>query len=699
MYNVNLFGDFFSKKPVDFTLGEVVDMIRSDEKLKACTESYRLTSNKTFKESCPAFAVACLFEGGKGQRDVKAFTGLSLVDLDHVIAGSEPLTPADTSRLAQLKDKICADPHTLMCYITASGRGLRIIYAYETSNMLSLSALKKYYVHAFEIGNEYYAQLLEGMLGEPPDGKCKNFTRLSGMAHDPDVFFRPEATPFSLTEIYHKKENEKANRLATMRHNRIQDYYDRIVAPQLAKEGIVYAPGHHNEYVMRVGYMMADKRYNGSTVIEWAKATFSDYEDTESVIRSCLDQNKKTEKKAWAAVDDIKLYLQSHIKLRFNTVTQRVENKLDDGTWENINDRLVNTLWTDMSASMNACINDIFRIINASFVPSFDPFLTYLESLPQWHEGDHDHIADLAATIELRGEKHGQCDDENGFSFYTSLKKWLVAMVSSWIHPEVVNNVILVLIGEQGTYKTTWFVHLMPPELRQYFYTKTNANRMTRDDLLTLAQYGLVCCEELDTMTPSELNQLKAVVTMPSIDERAAYAHFHEHRPHMASFCGTGNNLHFLCDTSGNRRWLPFEIKSILSPLEHPHNYEGIYAQAYALAKSGYRYWFSQEEVKAINRHNKKFEAPRLETELVQLYFRKPLDNEVGIFMTAARALQLIGAGITQKLSGVAVGRAFSELGFKRVRNHQARGYLVVERTAEEIRMYQCQQATNSEQD
>ena len=30
-------------------------------------------------------------------------------------------------------------------------------------------------------------------------------------------------------------------------------------------------------------------------------------------------------------------------------------------------------------------------------------------------------------------------------------------------------------------------------------------------------------------------------VTMPSIDERAAYAHYHEHRPHIASFCGTGN--------------------------------------------------------------------------------------------------------------------------------------------------------------
>ena len=151
-------------------------------------------------------------------------------------------------------------------------------------------------------------------------------------------------------------------------------------------------------------------------------------------------------------------------------------------------------------------------------------------------------------------------------AFRFSLKKWLVAMVAAWISPDVVNNVILVLIGEQGAYKTTWFNYLLPPELKHYFYTKTNANRMSKDDLLTLTQYALVCCEELDTMRPAELNQLKATITMTSIDERAAYAYYHEHRKHIASFCGTGNNPQFLSDPTGNRRWLPFEVESIVSP-------------------------------------------------------------------------------------------------------------------------------------
>ena len=87
--------------------------------------------------------------------------------------------------------------------------------------------------------------------------------------------------------------------------------------------------------------------------------------------------------------------------------------------------------------------------------------------------------------------------EEVQMRFAEYLTKWLVGMVAGWVDDSVVNNVILVLIGEQGSYKTTWFNYLLPPELRSYFYTKTNANRMGRDDLLTLAQYGLVCCEEL----------------------------------------------------------------------------------------------------------------------------------------------------------------------------------------------------------
>ena len=387
-----------------------------------------------------------------------------------------------------------------------------------------------------------------------------------------------------------------------------------------------------------------------------------------------------------ATVEDIQNFIMDRILLRHNVITRRVEYLLPSSyeregmDWQPIGDRVVNTLWSELSAMKVVRAQDIYRVLESDFVPEFNPFTFYLEHLPPWDGGDY--ILAMSVSVSVKGEVEEQ------MLFAQYLKKWLVGMVAGWIDPQVVNNVILVLIGEQGSYKTTWFNHLLPPELRQYFYTKTNANRMGRDDLLTLAQYGLVCCEELDTMRPSELNQLKAAVTMPFIDERAAYAHFHEHRNHIASFCGTGNNMQFLSDPTGNRRWLPFEVVSIDSPREHPFEYEGIYAQAYALYKQGFQFWFSKAEIERLAEHNRQFETPRLESELVDVYFRRPQGQESGEYMPVSRALQIIGGNTVQQLSAVRLGRAFMEQGFRQVRQAHSRGYVVVRRSAEEIQVH-----------
>lgn len=756
MNNVSSFENFTSKRPVSLTLDAIANFMRCDQRLESLTKAYRQTGSKHIKMETPLFAVACFFDGGKGKEHIRGLTGLSMVDFDHI----SPSGPLKEDELSALRSKIAGDPHTVMCYTTISGNGLRIIFRYEQPQSKTDGVgdhVFEQYKAAFYAGNAYY----EKLLGMKADMQCKNITRLSGIAHDPDVFFRDpdKAEAFTLDEVaaaasQHAKESKEEKQM-----KRIQTYYDSLVAPMLARKGYKFQPSCHNDYVMRVGYMLAERRFSKKVVVRWALRMFgADYSGTEQVINSCFASSSSRGRDGGragkdnantASVDEIKAFLDGRVRLRYNVITSRVEclltgentnnslsglntnltndtnNSLEVNTnltcpqWQPISDRIVNTLWSQMSSVLRVNIQDVYRVIESDYVPAFNPFVEYLESLPEWHEGDHDYIADLAATVKIKGEQEhiespeaaslkgtsqegtsqegtAQEADFSLFTFPYSLKKWLVGMVAGWISEDVVNNVILVFIGEQGAYKTTWFNYLLPPQLKQYFYTKTNANRMTRDDLLTLAQYGLVCCEELDTMRPAELNQLKAAVTMPSIDERAAYAHFHEHRKHIASFCGTGNNVSFLSDPTGNRRWLPFEVESIVSPRDHPFCYEGIYSQALALYKSGFTFWFTKEEIQEQNRHNRKFETPRLEHELVDLYFRKPLEHENSMFMTSSRVLQIIGSGITQKLSATRIGMAFSELGFKRVRYHGIRGYLVMQRTAEEIMAYQKSMAMHA---
>lgn len=713
------------KLPLPGLLEGVANLIRTDEKLAVFTRSYRQTGSKTFKNESQLFAVPCLFEGGKGRSNIRQLTGMSLVDFDHAIGSEERGVKSEESisdgewkafiakELNILKRKAIADPHTLLCYITMSGNGLRVIFTYEIAPEFSgvpkdeeeVKKFEAYYQQAFYAGNAYY----EKLLGAKADMQCKNITRLSGLAHDPEVFLRPqsEVIPFTAEEIstaataYVKQSKEDKQM------QRIQTYFDTLIAPQLAKAKIEFRSGSHNDYVMRVGYKLAERRFSKKVALRWAMQKFGkDYPDTEQVINSCFANASPHGKQGGggdnrgdsktATVEEIKSFLDGHISLRFNEITSRVEYEIpadntDAHRFMPVNDRIVNSLWSQMSTITRVNIQDMYRVIESDYVPVFNPFKEYLNNLSK--PGEQDYIRELAQTVRVKGGEQEQK------LWHLYLKKWLVGMVASWLSEDVVNNVILVLIGEQGAYKTTWFNYLLPPPLKQYFYTKTNANRMSKDDILTLAQYALVCCEELDTMRPAELNQLKAAVTMPSIDERAAYAHYHEHRKHIASFCGTGNNTQFLSDPTGNRRWLPFEVESILSPREHPFHYEGIYAQALSLYTSGFQYWFTKEEIQELNRHNKQFETPHLEHELVDLYFRRPIDSELGEFISVARALQMISNGISQKLSAVNVGRAFSDLGFKRVRTNSCRGFIVVCRTPEEIKAYQHRLLMDAEPD
>ena len=412
---------------------------------------------------------------------------------------------------------------------------------------------------------------------------------------------------------------------------------------------------------------------------------------TKTKSQETQKERKKNWKEVYASVEDIQQFLSDRVLMRYNLVTHQTEvHWLTDfgddlqqiPQWERINDRIENTLWKELSKEKPVRMRDLQYVIGSDYVPAYHPFRFYLEHLLPWTEEQGDNIMELSLSVNVKG------DSDEQFLFAEYLKKWLVAMVASWMDDRVVNNVMLVLIGPQGAYKTTWFAHLLPPQLREYFYTKTNSGMVSKDDLLTLSQYGLMCWEELDSMQLKELNKLKAVMTMPSINERAAYAHYHENRPHLASFCGTGNNVQFLSDPTGTRRWLPFEVENIDSPMSSPFNYEGIYSQAYALYRQGFRYWFDRNEILRLSQHNQQFETARSEHELIDEYFRQPVGIEGGEYLPASVILQLVGGTSMKDINATKLGRALTAMGFESKMTRGIRRYRVVRRSTLEMQQH-----------
>ena len=577
------------------------------------------------------------------------------------------------------------------------------------------------YKLVFIQGNEYYSNLLN----LPYDGQCKNVGRISTIAYDEELYYNPEATPF-IIEPEEKKSvgRPRKGKSEEVRVKRCED----AVLRDLERRGVVYAPGTHNKYISDACYMMNRYGVSESDCTAWALEKFADYQaegnDVASIVRSCYQQTEehgtaklpRRRQSNQATVADIQRFLtESGVRVRYNVITRKreilveglglsVESSLRDVALPDANslnskpstfnqkeltDDHVNSLYCRfcLSTGLTTRPKEFNTIIESDFYPTYNPLHEYLEHLPAW-DGVTDHIDRLASMVHVTG-----CTQDMHNRFF---KKWIVAMVAAWMDESVTNHEILTYIGPQGRYKTTFMTRLLPPVLGEYFATKTFKGRMDKDDRLALTELALIDLEELDVMNASEVNQLKALVTDPSVNLRPVYARYTVRRAHIASFCGTGNNPRFLTDLTGHRRWLPFMIEAIDSPYDHPFDYEGIYAQAYALYRNGFRYWFDDEENAELERHNRQFEEPCIEEELIRTYLRKPYGEERGEFLTATRIIELVGGAVRVTLSPKRIAIAMQRLGYEQRRVLNTRGWNVVILTGDQIKEQQRMDAHRS---
>ena len=662
-------------------------------------EQWKLTKSN-LKNAQPAFIPSVLLEGGRTYAHVKGFTGFIMVDID----GIPP------ERFAAILTLVKEDIHSFLVYITISGCGIRVISHVEGG------VTKANYRMVWEWVNDHYARLCEVEI----DGQCKNATRMSVLCHDPEALLRPEASSFHTSGM---KPREKPKRGTAVTVTAERAY--KIIRAQLEEEGIAYAPGSYNDYVSRCFYHTNRYGVPQADAEAWALRTFPDYprEQLLPIVKSCYSltmefntvplprsvrkkekENDSSHKKA--TVEEMEEFINGYMKFRMNMLTHQIETQLiaDAYTdrpeasachWQRLTDHIENSLWCAMQHhGMAVNLNELHTLLGSDFVKEYHPLKEYLDGLPPW-DGETDYIDRLAAMVHVKESPHSPLQQdksrerndlsETPVRFADILKRWMVSMIAAALDETVVNQVILTLIGPQGSYKTSFMQHILPPVLSEYYTTKSNSSRMTKDDLFTMTENLVINLEEIDTMPPSELNQLKAMVTQRYVDERRAYGRNKVHLPHVASFVATGNNLQFLTDDTGNRRWLPFEVEDIDSPWEADIPYEGIYSQTYALYQDvNFRYWFTDKEIQQLRGHVQQFEVPRPEYELILTYYRKPVGLERGVYTTSSQIIGRFG-NTSLRLSLQKVGRAMRELGFRQVKASNANYWVVVERTTEEV--------------
>lgn len=707
---------------------ELEDLILRNHELAAITESYRkaLAVSKQLADSkvkplSTGICFAAQLDGrGRLLENVMGEVGCLGLDYDHL----------SSETMGILFELIRHSPHVLIAYRTISGNGLRIIVGYQRPEGCELS-----FVELHQAMLQKAMALFDSLLGIKADRQCVDFLRLSGLAHDEQAFFNWDAEPIVLTDkelakftssLLRKKNSKKqaaerskvtkgskANGIKLSAEKPTMEEVKMHVLETLHNWGLVFEPHRHNEYVMYFGSICNRYGIEFREALDYAEAHFShEYPDTAAVIKSCY---KKTERfgswhyfregesyRGQTSVKYIKQWLSMRYQIQRNMVTGRHEimSRMAGNSkflkWVNLDDNILNSICVKMEEEgMNINMQKLISVIHSDFAVQCDPVEDYLRSLPPW-DGKRDYIGELADRIRIiphQGYHHDQATFKKYFC------KWIVAMVVGWVTPEVVNQVMLILVGKGGIYKSTFFNYLLPPQLRDYYLNESAAIYTDKDFMEAFSCKILMCLDEFDTAFGKNLNAFKSNMTKLHFSIRRPYDRFRSDLDHRATVAGTTNNQQIITDPE-NRRYSPWIAESIVSPRDEPLDYVGIYSQCVALGKEvkerkmrgedGWVYWLTQEDIAEMQQHNLLFMVPNYAEEQIKRFYRVPTPDTSERFIKFRYTAEIVERICTnpvmrKNFEYQSIGSIMSRLGFPKAHRRKGNGWFVVEKEGAEI--------------
>ena len=196
--------------------------------------------------------------------------------------------------------------------------------------------------------------------------------------------------------------------------------------------------------------------------------------------------------------------------------------------------------------------NDYTNGFNMALLENeFNPLRSYLDAL----EWDGVPRIDEALNKYLGVEK----TEYNLAAF----RVFLQGAIHRAYNPGCKFDYMMVLIGKQGDGKSTLFKFLACNDdwYDENFNFKDTNNKATIEKM---AGKWFLEMGEMDTMKKDMVTSdaLKAFVSSVSDDYRVPFAKRKETRKRQCVFCGTSNDINFLKDRTGNRRYLPIDCNA-----------------------------------------------------------------------------------------------------------------------------------------
>ena len=597
----------------------------------------------------------------------------------------------DLSTVEEYKRLATLQPYTLLCFLGHDGHSLHIVCPYTVSDgNPSETAL----FNAFRKLHYIYSS----QLGTPLAEHEPTFETCCKASYDPQPFYNPsaiavtvssepETTPeFRPTQEdisdYNYPEEIPGLSLRNSRMRRFHDCLDTVIEKHSDLR-------NDDEFAIIVLEQLADGCRVMGLPQAWC-ARVASYipmlsdslsQDTiESAFKTAyLRETLKTIPMKFTRPSALltfktEAYMKEHYTLRLNVMTGTPEYRMNaiGYGFQPLDQAARNTMAIKaLKAGVESWDKDLNRYIDSNLIPRYYPMEDYLRHLPQWN-GKHDYVGELAPRVKT-DNKYWESD------FHT----WMLSMVAQWLGKDRQhgNAIVPLLIGPQGSGKTTFCRRLLP-EYLQIYYNDRISMKNDNDIFIAMSSYALINIDEFDAMSKSQQPILKYLISKNDIKFRPPYGKVMEERQRFASFIATTNNRRPLVDPTGSRRFVCIYADEIDN--SGLVNHDMLYTQLYAELEQGRRYWFEDEENARIMQQNEPFQQVNNYEQMIALTYLAPEEtSEEAAFVS----LQLIMKQLEKQFptftitkgTEVELGRRLTKMGYQHKRSNKGSVFRVEE--------------------
>ena len=560
-----------------------------------------------------------------GELKAKSYNCLILLSLENL---------RDLSTVEEYKRLAILQPYTLLCFMGHDGHSLHIVCPYTVSDgHLSETAL----LNAFRKLHYIYSS----QLGTPLAEHEPTFETCCKASYDPQPFYNPVAIAIVVSSQpedspefrpmqedisdYNYPEEIPGLSLRNSRMRRFHDCLDAVIEKNSDLR-------NDEEFAIIVLEQLADGCRQIGLPQAWCARVasfipmFSESLDTnaiESAFKTAyLKETLKTIPMKFTRPSALlafktEAYMKEHYTLRLNVMTGTPEYRMNAVGYGflPLDQAARNTMAIKaLKAGVESWDKDLNRYIDSNLIPKYYPMEDYLRHLPKWN-GKHDYVGELARRVKT-DNKHWEND------FHT----WMLSMVAQWMGKDRQhgNAIVPLLIGPQGSGKTTFCRRLLPEYLQVYFNDRLSMKN-DNDIFLAMSGYALINIDEFDAMSKNQQPILKYLISKHDIKFRPPYGKVMEERQRFASFIATTNNRRPLVDPTGSRRFICVYADEIDNT--GLINYDQLYAQLYTELQQGHRYWFEDEENARIMQQNEPFQQVSSYEQMITLTYLAPEDT------------------------------------------------------------------------